>query len=90
MFDIQIDYVQLIKNAVSLLTPEGVLYFSTNFRRFKIDNETLSEYDVHDITSHDFIWLPSSAKTEIIGMQAAWFIYTPPHKTSVAQSTYHW
>ena len=55
VFDIQIDHVQLIKNAVSLLTPEGVLYFSTNFRRFKIDNETLSEYDVHDITSHDFI-----------------------------------
>ena len=51
VFDIQIDHVQLIKNAVSLLTPEGVLYFSTNFRRFKIDNEALSEYDVHDITA---------------------------------------
>ncbi len=51
VFDIQIDHVQLIKNAVSLLTPEGVLYFSTNFRRFKIDNEALTEYDVHDITA---------------------------------------
>ena len=37
VFDIQNDHVQLINNAISLLSPGGVLYFSTNFRRFKID-----------------------------------------------------
>lgn len=36
-FDIQRDYVQLIQHALSLLSKTGVLYFSTNFKRFKLD-----------------------------------------------------
>ena len=51
VFDIQNDHVQLIKNAVALLAPDGVLYFSTNFRRFKIDKQALSELIVEDITA---------------------------------------
>jgi 23S rRNA (guanine2445-N2)-methyltransferase / 23S rRNA (guanine2069-N7)-methyltransferase len=51
VFDIQNDHVQLIKNAVALLAPEGVLYFSTNFRRFKIDSAALSQFTLEDITS---------------------------------------
>ncbi len=51
VFDIQIDHVQLINNAVSLLSPGGVLYFSTNFRRFKIDKTALSDYIVEDISA---------------------------------------
>ncbi|MDP3877708.1 MAG: bifunctional 23S rRNA (guanine(2069)-N(7))-methyltransferase RlmK/23S rRNA (guanine(2445)-N(2))-methyltransferase RlmL [Methylobacter sp.] len=50
-FDIQTDHVQLINNAVALLAPGGVLYFSTNFRRFKIDNAALSELIVEDISA---------------------------------------
>jgi 23S rRNA (guanine2445-N2)-methyltransferase / 23S rRNA (guanine2069-N7)-methyltransferase len=50
-FDIQVDHVQLINNAISLLSPGGVLYFSTNFRRFKIDKQALSEYIVDDIST---------------------------------------
>ena len=51
VFDIQIDHVQLIKNAVSLLKTGGILYFSTNFRRFKMDTEALAEFHVEDITA---------------------------------------
>ncbi len=51
VFDIQNDHVQLIKNAVTLLAPEGILYFSTNFRRFKIDSPGLSELTVEDISA---------------------------------------
>jgi len=49
VFDIQADHVQLINDAVSLLSPGGVLYFSTNFRRFKIDTQALSDLIVQDI-----------------------------------------
>jgi len=51
VFDIQNDHVQLINNAISLLSPGGVLYFSTNFRRFKIDKQALSELIVEDISA---------------------------------------
>ncbi len=50
-FDIQNDHVQLINNAISLLSPGGVLYFSTNFRRFKIDKQALSDLIVEDISA---------------------------------------
>ncbi|EGW20955.1 bifunctional 23S rRNA (guanine(2069)-N(7))-methyltransferase RlmK/23S rRNA (guanine(2445)-N(2))-methyltransferase RlmL [Methylobacter tundripaludum] len=51
VFDIQNDHVQLINNAISLLSPGGVLYFSTNFRRFKIDKQALSDLIVEDISA---------------------------------------
>ena len=51
VFDIQQDHVQLINNAVALLAPSGVLYFSTNFRRFKMDKPALSGLSLEDITA---------------------------------------
>lgn len=51
VFDIQQNHVSLINNAIALLAPEGVLYFSTNFRRFKIDTEALSPLRVDDISA---------------------------------------
>jgi 23S rRNA (guanine2445-N2)-methyltransferase / 23S rRNA (guanine2069-N7)-methyltransferase len=51
VFDIQNDHVQLINNAISLLSPGGELYFSTNFKRFKIDKAALSDYIVEDISA---------------------------------------
>jgi 23S rRNA (guanine2445-N2)-methyltransferase / 23S rRNA (guanine2069-N7)-methyltransferase len=51
VFDIQNDHVRLINNAVALLAPGGVLYFSTNFRRFKLDQSALSELIVEDISA---------------------------------------
>ena len=49
-FDIQSDHVQLITHAMRLLAPNGVLYFSTNFRKFKIDTEAMADFNLEDIT----------------------------------------
>jgi 23S rRNA (guanine2445-N2)-methyltransferase / 23S rRNA (guanine2069-N7)-methyltransferase len=51
VFDVQTDHVSMIKNAISLLAPDGVLYFSTNFRRFKLDSSALSGLVIDDITA---------------------------------------
>ena len=51
VFDIQKKHVEVIKNVISLLSPGGILYFSTNFRGFKIDNQALSEYIIKDISA---------------------------------------
>lgn len=50
-FDIQTDHVQLLKNAATLLAPTGVLYFSTNFRRFKMDTAALAGLKIEDISA---------------------------------------
>lgn len=50
-FDIQSDYVQLLKNAAALLAPGGILYFSTNFRRFKMDVTHLNGLQIEDISA---------------------------------------
>jgi 23S rRNA (guanine2445-N2)-methyltransferase / 23S rRNA (guanine2069-N7)-methyltransferase len=42
-FDIQREHVRLLRAAVARLSPEGVLYFSNNFRRFKLDVDALAE-----------------------------------------------
>jgi len=51
VFDIQLDHVKLINNTLSLLANDGILYFSTNFRRFKIDLAALTGVRVDDITA---------------------------------------
>jgi len=50
-FDIQNHHVELIENAVKLLTADGILYFSTNFRRFKMDTQALSGLTLTDISA---------------------------------------
>lgn len=49
-FDIQKDHIELIRNAMTLLSLKGILYFSTNFRRFKMNHEALSDFNVEDIS----------------------------------------
>ncbi len=49
-FDVQNDHAQLLKNAAALLAPGGVLYFSTNFRRFKMDTQALAGLNIEDIS----------------------------------------
>ena len=49
-FDVQRDHAALIADAAALLEPDGILVFSTNLRRFKIDREALSPLTVEDIT----------------------------------------
>lgn len=50
-FDVQSDHVMLLRNATALLAPGGLLYFSTNFRRFKLDREALADLKIEDISS---------------------------------------
>jgi 23S rRNA (guanine2445-N2)-methyltransferase / 23S rRNA (guanine2069-N7)-methyltransferase len=50
-FDVQTDHITLLRNASRLLAPNGVLYFSTNFRRFKLDTEALNELRFTDISA---------------------------------------
>ena len=50
-FDVQRDHVALIRGAVVLLEPGGVLIFSNNFRRFKLDTEALADLDIEDISA---------------------------------------
>lgn len=51
IFDIQKDHISLVRNTIALLAPGGTLYFSTNFRRFKLDQEALSDLAIEDIST---------------------------------------
>ena len=43
-FDIQREHVRLLQAAVARLAPGGVLYFSNNFRRFRLDAEAVGAF----------------------------------------------
>ena len=48
--DVQRDHAALIRDAAALLEAGGVLIFSTNYRRFRIDTGVLTGLAVQDIT----------------------------------------
>ncbi len=50
VLDVQRDHVALISRCVELLTPQGVLYFSTNLRSFSLDWDSLADCKVRDIS----------------------------------------
>jgi 23S rRNA (guanine2445-N2)-methyltransferase / 23S rRNA (guanine2069-N7)-methyltransferase len=50
VFDIQRDHVDLIKLAMSRLDASGVLFFSTNYKRFVLDVRLKEFFDVEDIS----------------------------------------
>ncbi|MEH6650932.1 MAG: bifunctional 23S rRNA (guanine(2069)-N(7))-methyltransferase RlmK/23S rRNA (guanine(2445)-N(2))-methyltransferase RlmL [Motiliproteus sp.] len=50
VFDVQRDHVSLIEQAMKLLDQDGVLIFSNNLRKFKMDLEALKQFTVKDIT----------------------------------------
>ncbi len=43
-FDIQRSHVDLLRAAVARLAPGGVLYFSNNFRRFRLDADAVAQF----------------------------------------------
>lgn len=51
-FDLQRDHVGLLTSAAELLTPGGVLIFSCNFRRFRLDVAALPGLAIENITTH--------------------------------------
>jgi 23S rRNA (guanine2445-N2)-methyltransferase / 23S rRNA (guanine2069-N7)-methyltransferase len=50
VLDVQRDHVELIWLAMALLRPGGVLYFSNNFRKFRLDAAALAEFVIEDIS----------------------------------------
>lgn len=58
LFDVQVDYSTLITKALYLLMPGGVIFFSTNSRKFKFDSSLFSTCCVEEISEktlpHDF------------------------------------
>jgi 23S rRNA (guanine2445-N2)-methyltransferase / 23S rRNA (guanine2069-N7)-methyltransferase len=50
-FDVQRDHVALIRATLRRLAPGGLLVFSNNFRKFKIDRVALADLDVKDVTA---------------------------------------
>lgn len=51
MFDIQIDYGTLITKALRLLLPNGIIYFSTNSRKFDFDESLFPNCKIVDISA---------------------------------------
>lgn len=50
MFDIQVDYPKLLQGALKLLAPDGVIFFSTNSRRFVFDESLFPNCKIQDIS----------------------------------------
>jgi 23S rRNA (guanine2445-N2)-methyltransferase / 23S rRNA (guanine2069-N7)-methyltransferase len=49
--DVQRDHAKLIWSTLRRLAPGGVLIFSTNFRKFRLDADALAQLDVKDVTA---------------------------------------
>ncbi|KGM57154.1 50S rRNA methyltransferase [Lysobacter arseniciresistens ZS79] len=43
-FDVQAEHARLLRAAVARLSRDGVLYFSNNFRRFRLDDAAVAEF----------------------------------------------
>lgn len=50
VFDVQRDHVELVWLAMRALREGGTLYFSNNFRKFKLDTDALAEFAIEDIS----------------------------------------
>ena len=50
-FDIQRDHVELLKKVSRFLSADGMLVFSNNLRKFRMETETLREFEIEDITA---------------------------------------
>jgi 23S rRNA G2069 N7-methylase RlmK/C1962 C5-methylase RlmI len=49
-WDIQRDHTELLNRLLLRLNPSGVIYFSTNFRRFKLDEAAIESAQIHEIS----------------------------------------
>jgi 23S rRNA (guanine2445-N2)-methyltransferase / 23S rRNA (guanine2069-N7)-methyltransferase len=50
-FDVGRDHVELIQHTMRILDDDGMLIFSTNAKRFKLDITALDQYQVFDLTA---------------------------------------
>ncbi len=51
-WDVQRDYLELLTGVTRRMTPGGIIYFSTNFRRFKFDEASLPVAEIREISKH--------------------------------------
>jgi 23S rRNA (guanine2445-N2)-methyltransferase / 23S rRNA (guanine2069-N7)-methyltransferase len=51
VLDVQRDHVGMIRRSLKLLRPTGRLVFSTNYTRFKLDSEALTDLAIEDISA---------------------------------------
>jgi len=51
VLDVQRDHVGMIRRSMKLLRPSGRLLFSTNYTRFKLDTQSLSDLHIEDISA---------------------------------------
>jgi 23S rRNA (guanine2445-N2)-methyltransferase / 23S rRNA (guanine2069-N7)-methyltransferase len=49
-FDVQRDHVNLLELTMARLAPQGVLYFSNNRKKFRLDESVSARWQVEDIT----------------------------------------
>jgi 23S rRNA (guanine2445-N2)-methyltransferase / 23S rRNA (guanine2069-N7)-methyltransferase len=49
-WNVQTDHVELLKCLRALIRLNGIVYFSTNFRRFKLEEEQLNDYQIREIS----------------------------------------
>lgn len=50
-WDVQEDHAELLETLAELMVPDGVVYFSTNFRRFRLRDDVVGErYQIREIT----------------------------------------
>ena len=50
ILDVQQDHAEMINDCLRLLTPGGILYFSTNYTRFALDESAINALQIKDIT----------------------------------------
>ena len=50
VLDVQRDHAELIRDTMTKLSPNGVLIFSNNFRKFKMDELISRQFSVENIT----------------------------------------
>jgi 23S rRNA (cytosine1962-C5)-methyltransferase len=50
ILDIQRDHADLINQAIRILAPGGILFFSTNARKFELDTDAIHSQHIKDIT----------------------------------------
>lgn len=55
-FDVQRDHVMLLMLAAQLLAPQGVIVFSNNYTRFRLDRNALGAFAVEDLTTATLPW----------------------------------
>src|SRR5690606_1847245 len=85
-FDVQRSHVQLLRLSVARLSFGGVLYFSNNFRRFRLDAEAVSEFaQIEEISAETIA--PDFARNPRI--HRAWRIVALSHR-SIGHAVSQW